>query len=305
MHTEVINCDLCSTTADEVIIRDTTDTALGTPGRFAIVRCRSCGLVFLTPQPAAEEIAASYPFDYDPYRPDGLFLSAVKRLLAFPQRLQLRRIRKKLGRIGDLLEVGCARGDLLRSLANEWRCNGIEMDVSSAAAASRGGGLTVWRGKFEEFMFPPEQQFDCILMNFVLEHLPSPREALMKTQILLRPGGYAVISIPNYDSWERRIFAQYWHCFDVPRHFTIFTQSAMRRLAAETGFSVKRLTYSMVPNDWVGSIGRMLRAYGLPTFARLFSYKNVPLALIFLPLSIAGALARKSSRFTFILHKHL
>jgi 2-polyprenyl-3-methyl-5-hydroxy-6-metoxy-1,4-benzoquinol methylase len=47
----------------------------------------------------------------------------------------------------------------------------------------------------------PEEAFDCIVCNDVLEHLITPWQVLGKLAILLKPGGHFVASIPNVQYW--------------------------------------------------------------------------------------------------------
>jgi SAM-dependent methyltransferase len=44
--------------------------------------------------------------------------------------------------------------------------------------------------------------FDCLIAGDVLEHLRDPWEALRACAALLRPGGTAIVSLPNARFWE-------------------------------------------------------------------------------------------------------
>jgi hypothetical protein len=46
------------------------------------------------------------------------------------------------------------------------------------------------------------------------------------------------LSIPNWNSLERRLFNQYWQGLDPPRHLYVFTQETLTALLAQAGFSV-------------------------------------------------------------------
>lgn len=294
-------CDLCRGTEYDLVERDLVDTALGGKELFQFYGCCGCGLVRLWPRPASDALARHYPAEYIPYKRSHLLIAAVN---GIRWRLAEKRLRSALGGIGSVLEVGCARGEFLEFLSRRgWRAAGIEMDRQSAAVARRISGLSVWQGKFEEFPVAAGARFDCFLMFFLLEHLPSPKEGLRRASALLRPGGIAVVKIPNFNSWERRIFGRWWHCYDVPRHFHIFTRDHMYSYARQTGFAVESVRYAAVPNDWIGGIARMLKEKGYERLARFFTYRSPLLWPIFFPGAAVGALFRRSSRFTFILRK--
>ncbi|TSC67987.1 MAG: type 11 methyltransferase [Parcubacteria group bacterium Gr01-1014_72] len=290
-------CDLCGSTSAKVSFADARDNALLIPGRFGIVRCGSCGLLRLSPRPARESLGMYYPENYVPYREDSFLLHAVKRFLSAGER---RRIKNLTGGRGRVLDIGCARGDFLASLGTSYERFGLEMDAPSAAAA-RETGATVYAGDVETFTFQSGATFDCIVMRFVLEHLRSPMAVLKKLKTILSSGGSLVISIPNADSFERHIFGRYWHSFDVPRHFQIFSPATIRKYAEKAEFRVEKIYYSFVPNDWIGSISRFFNAHGWTRLARFFGITNLLLAALFFPLSFVGFLLHRSPRMTVIL----
>lgn len=214
-------------------------------------------------------------------------------------------IQKYMGSKGKILEVGCANGDFLFFLKKAgYSVFGIEMDEDSAARADErlgGGGVGgVNLGTFEDFDFQG-RKFDLIIMTFVLEHLPSLSFAFEKLHSIVATGGYLMLSVPNYDSWDRIIFGRYWHCLDVPRHYFIFTDSIMKQYAQKFDFKIIRIRHSFVPNDWIGGVGRFLRNKNLIRLADFFVIKNRLVSAAFLPISILAYLFRKSSRVTYIL----
>ena len=56
---------------------------------------------------------------------------------------------------------------------------------------------------FEEFQ--PETQFDTVLATYVLEHVESPLNLLMRIRQWLRPGGTLALIVPNGLSLHRRL----------------------------------------------------------------------------------------------------
>ena len=105
-----------------------------------------------------------------------------------------------------MLDVGCASGYLAAAL-NERGCTtyGVEPDGALAAAAR-----THCARVFEIDVETPELrgelpgELDAVILGDVLEHLRDPWEVLASVGRLLRPGGVAVVSVPNGVHWRAR-----------------------------------------------------------------------------------------------------
>lgn len=77
-----------------------------------------------------------------------------------------------------------------------------------------------------------DDRFDRVLFNQVLEHLPEPGRALAELHRVLRPGGLILCSVPLF-------FAEH----QVPHDYFRYTRFALRRLFAEAGFEVVRISW--------------------------------------------------------------
>ena len=298
---EHVDCDLCGKDDSRPVFEGVTDSELGVPGAFDIVACNGCGLIYLNPRVPPADVHRYYPpGSYGPYQRENPLILALKHWF---WRRDKRSIEALIGSSGAILEVGCARGDFLNSLSNGYALYGLEPDATAAAIAAGRGRATVWQGSFEDFTFPPELRFDLVILAFVLEHLPSVRVAFEKLRRLGKAGSKLVITTANFDSWERKCFGRYWHCLDAPRHYCVLTEATFREYARMHGFSVLSVSYSRVPNDWIGGIGRFCRARGWDTLARFFNIRNRAVAAAFLPLSLLAGLCKRSSRFTFVLER--
>ena len=113
----------------------------------------------------------------------------------------------KYAQNGSVLDVGCSSGAFLFQLKqrfpNAFRLLG--MDASGPPldyAESR--GIPVCRGDFLEHDFG-EASFDAVTFWAVLEHLPDPKSFLAKAISILKPGGYALVLVPNMSSLAVRI----------------------------------------------------------------------------------------------------
>jgi SAM-dependent methyltransferase len=95
-------------------------------------------------------------------------------------------------------------------------------------------------------------QFDLVMANHSLEHVPDPRGALREIRRLLKPGRYAVVRIPVVGrAW--REYGTNWVQLDPPRHLFVFTARTFEGLAAEEGFSADEVAYDSTAFQFWGS----------------------------------------------------
>jgi len=235
---EHVPCDLCGADDAEVLYV-LPEVGFGLPGEFPIVRCRLCGLIYVTPRPSAAEIGAYYPSAYGPYRCAVEDEPWIAMRWARRQKLvaRLRRVQRITGLRQDrLLDVGCATGLFIHEAARHgWQVEGVDISPDAAAYARKRFGLTVHQGTLESVDLPAAS-YDVITFGDVIEHTFSPLGTLRRARHLLRPGGWVILTIPNWDSWGAALFGPHWNGFDVPRHLYVFTRPVMVRALETAGF---------------------------------------------------------------------
>ena len=103
----------------------------------------------------------------------------------------------------SILELGCSAGALGAALKRRsphpLTVLGVELDPAYAARAQERLDRVVV-GSAEDFVagpMPAEAPFDCLIAADVLEHLVDPWTALARAVDWLRPGGTAIVSVPN------------------------------------------------------------------------------------------------------------
>lgn len=103
-----------------------------------------------------------------------------------------------------ILDLGCASGALGAALKQRQpaRVVGVELDGAYAAAAAEHLDAVVNAGVEDALRDGDLGSFDCVVAADVLEHLVDPWSALRAAAALLRPGGAAVVSVPNVRSLE-------------------------------------------------------------------------------------------------------
>jgi SAM-dependent methyltransferase len=163
-----------------------------------------------------------------------------------------------------ILELGCAAGALGAALKarQEVSVLGVELDPAYADVA-RGVLDLVVTADAESFLAaarPAEAPFDCLIAADVLEHLADPWTALERAVALLRPGGTAIVSLPNVLFWgalARLVRERRWPREDEG----IFDRTHLRWFARGDAVALLRgaglQDISVEPRYWV--TGRALR----------------------------------------------
>lgn len=234
-----LGCDVCGST-DRAVLFQGPDRLTGRPGSFSFVRCRQCGLLYQWPRLAWQQLEAYYGDDYTSYtQPLPAELSHVKRAIQRIGVLKQRWHVERFHRTGNLLDIGCGTGGFLQEMQQHggWRLLGLEPTQIAAHAAQAWTGLPIIAQPFEAAELASESQ-DVITLWHVLEHVMSPTYTLHKVRRILKPGGYLIFSIPNYESLSRPLFGRFWVGWDLPRHLFLFPRPVLERILDQSGFRV-------------------------------------------------------------------
>lgn len=237
-------CNLCQADDAEFLLEGH-DRFHDIPGTYRLVRCSRCGLIYLDPMPTLEALARHYPPEYFPYSvaidDETSFFKRWDRRYGVYKRC--RAVIQATGQpTGRVLDVGCATGNFLAAMRDRgWEAFGVEPNSYAANYARERLGLNVFIGELEEAGYATNF-FDLVTLWDVLEHVPDPRATLEEVARILRPGGTLVLSLPNPETWEVKLFGRYWVGWDIPRHLYLFTRSVLTRYLNEAGFEVTAST---------------------------------------------------------------
>jgi 2-polyprenyl-3-methyl-5-hydroxy-6-metoxy-1,4-benzoquinol methylase len=203
---------------------------------FGFVRCRDCAVVFQNPRPVFDDLRKRYGADYFAYElaNEGNFFGLM--------RLGLKDIRFQ-ERAADLhaprtfLDIGCATGMLIESMKKEgWDVQGVDVCRESAEYGKSHRGVDIFPGTLEEAHFP-DGAFGAVHFSHLIEHVPDPRGFLSEVRRILAPGGYALITTPNIDGFQARLFGKAWRSA-IADHLVLFSRKTLVRLVTESGFDV-------------------------------------------------------------------
>jgi len=129
------------------------------------------------------------------------------------------------------------------------------------------------------YQIPVEDgSFDTAVCTAVLEHLEEPELALKECFRVLRPGGYAIYSVPFI-----------WHLHEEPRDFYRFTKYGLEHIFKKAGFVIIEL--EALSGFWV--------TFGQLFVYNLYRFNRGPLRW----LRIVDALGLVVQAFAFLMDK--
>ncbi|MCC7373859.1 MAG: class I SAM-dependent methyltransferase [Verrucomicrobiales bacterium] len=294
-------CLICGETEARLVVRAPDFEYQCRPGEWDLVECRGCGHVFIDPIPAPAEIGALYPSWYYTVNPkspiymEGPVVEAkmVKDAENLRRQLGERPIRSvvdigggNLTRLIKLKEV-FSRG---QSAPVDAVCLDLQFDAAVLRQAEAAGIRCVVGNVETDLAALRDQGHDLVIMRQLIEHLRDPRAALRQVHQKLSAQGVLVIDTPNRGGWDYRLFRRrYWGGYHIPRHFHLFSLSALARILVESGYRVERQGCTPSIAFWIISLRNAL---GLNSIERgrsiweLLNLKSLPVVGSFYVLDL-------------------
>jgi 2-polyprenyl-3-methyl-5-hydroxy-6-metoxy-1,4-benzoquinol methylase len=254
------------------------------PDTFAVLLCRRCSLVYLSPRPAVSELERIYPQDYHAFQFSAEQFGLAYRVRSWLEARRLLECCQGLPHDAKILDIGCGDGFHIRLLQEfgkpSWRVEGIDASERAVAAAQR-AGLPVRQGAAQTAGLEPES-YDLILLIATIEHVEDPVDLLLSVRDLLNPGGRVVMVTDNTGTLDFQLFQRrHWGGYHFPRHWNLFNKSSLERLAAISSMQAERIETIVSPVNWVYSIRNWLVDRQAPAWCiEQFSLKT-PLTLGF------------------------
>lgn len=189
----------------------------------------------------------------------GEFKSRYEPVLSFFQKMDKKDIK--------ILDIGCGTGMAAGKLRNFGKVFGTDISCKSIEEARRRlDGACVSLGEKPPFK---NKVFDVVVCTEVIEHLLDPKGALAEFNIVLKAGGYLIISTPNPWYWQiirNKIIAalrgQKAGTGQIVENF--ISPKKLKNMLKKEGFEVEEFTTAFFkPNFIWGTIKRLSNSLGL------------------------------------------
>ena len=252
-------CRLCGSPGphEEIAIRE---MMFGTREPFEYFVCSACDTLQIVDALEGDELAAHYPPNYYSYsaspkliqwlttqhdrfethtggRAVGTVLGALPIGFVRVVMGDIIRLLKQLGLQLDarIIDVGCGGGMLLDRLATIGFSNlsGADPFIEADGQTPQGVPLA------KRYLSEVPGEFDLIMFNHSLEHMPDPVATLRAAREKLAPGGKCLVRLPTSSSEVWSLYKQDWVQIDAPRHIVIPSRKGMALAADAVGLQVE------------------------------------------------------------------
>ncbi len=260
-------------------------------GEWKVVECLETGMVYLENPPdysqLVEEFAWEKTFEEERRRrrrdePVVSFASnlgkSLRRGMQRRERIErvayriLSRIQEERENGGEItmIDVGCGTGEKLCRISKYFEeksgvsVNPVGIEISAQQARetnerlAKRGGRCIHSSAIEGLRSLEDEWADLVIFCSYLEHEVQPLEVLKAVASKLKKGGYAIIKVPNFGSWNRRLRQEKWCGFRYPDHVNYFTPRTLTRIIETSGLKLWKMSfYDRLPtNDNVWAIAR-------------------------------------------------
>ena len=236
-HTKIgsKNCPFCHSLNEKIFFRQSD---------FNIIRCRSCGLIFLqhlftVRQNYKDEyffffFKTSYGKTYEEDREKITFF-AKKRLEIIKSIIP-----KTDSEIPQLLDIGCALGFFLKAASDAgFRVKGLDVSDYAVNYVKSQFGFSVGRGDIQTLK-KESSCFHVISMFYVLEHLENFDEYLSAVFDLLKPGGVLALATPNNKGISTIVNKTKFFSAYPEDHYVLFNPVILKKILKKHGFIIKK-----------------------------------------------------------------
>ena len=206
---------------------------------FKYVKCMKCGLVYQNPQPVFKDLKRRYKQDYFKYEleNDENFFNLMKLGLN-----DIKFFKHPFSYFVNnrFLDIGCATGLLVKYMQDlGWKSSGLEICRESAEYGIKNRFVNIIIKRLKDAQFD-DNNFSVIHFSHVIEHVPSPFAFLKEVYRVLAPGGMVIITTPNVNGFQAKIFGTEWRSA-IADHLTLFSKKTLRAMLEKAGFKIKKM----------------------------------------------------------------
>lgn len=261
-----MQCRICGSKSEHQVYT-AKEMMLGLRDEHRYFQCAECGCLQIEAIP--DNLAAYYPNNYysysapstasklkqqllrqrDYYAVTGKSLIGHVLSLASPNS-KLSTLRPiQLQQDSRILDVGCGAGLLLNSLREAGFTQLLGIDPFNADTIYYPNGLVIEKRD----IFSETGEWDLIMFHHSFEHLVEQQKTLEQAQKLLAKHGTVLLRVPTVSSYAWQHYGVNWSQLDAPRHLFLHSVDSIKKLAAQTGFTVSQVQYDSNAFQFWGS----------------------------------------------------
>jgi len=150
----------------------------------------------------------------------------------------------------NILEIGCGQGEFGKLVKRKYstKYTGIELDNDAAVVAQKYLDLVLVGDVFEQLLFLPDNAYDLLICNDIIEHLYAPEILLQAIKVKMKQNATLVCSIPNVRVLGNLIHLLFKKDFQYSTdgirdktHLRFYTKKSIMRLLQNNGFSIVKI----------------------------------------------------------------
>ncbi len=297
-------CPACFSLEFTPLEYDVPDYEYSVPYIPTLLSCEHCGLIRHKSLPSYKELKSFYPDDYLVYNrsfkdaSNALYTKLKNKLY----NMKAKKVSQQIGRTGNVLDVGCANGAFLLSMKQFGNYGLYGLDIKNTGVDFKDHSINFNEGYLEELEYP-NNFFDAIVLDNVLEHVPEPSVFMKKVLTILKPKGYIFGTTPNFGSLDRIVFQKYWGGFHMPRHIYVFNANNLNMFMTNLGITRTQFPLTANAADWAVSVQNFMRRKQ----EKQGKYKRAPyfpiVALMLAPVAFITSIYNLNGVMDFICQK--
>jgi len=227
------NCPICQNNQFETTLE--TKDYFFTQEDFQIIQCQKCAFRRTDPIPPGDRISKYYNSEnYISHNSEARGI--INRIYSFAQNinfhLKYKAIKNYVPR-GTWLDYGAGNGAFISYLKSK-KIDALGYEPSREARENSNQIL-----RDTQLYQLDENEYDCITMWHVLEHVHQLKALLAEHKKHLTKQGVLIIAVPNIDSYDSKFYGAEWAALDTPRHLWHFNENDLKTLLAQQGFQLE------------------------------------------------------------------
>ena len=110
------------------------------------------------------------------------------------------------------------------------------------------------------------KNFSCITAWHSLEHVHDLENTITRFHKILDDNGTVIVAVPNYRSFDARLYKSFWAAYDVPRHLWHFDKKSIKKVFSNNGFSFIKSTPLLFDSYYVSLLSERYKKSSFRVF---------------------------------------